>query len=106
CSDVPNGALPLQHATIRAGRLEIDGEPNPAGRYVVGSWQSRIGIEGRVAGRSSWLTALDLPRGAHVRWLAVGLDRDGWSGPRLDYTAWLRGRGRFSLRLSLPAGSP
>jgi hypothetical protein len=106
-SSIANGALPLQHATISAaGRLEIDGKPNPPGRYVVGSWGSRIGLDGRVLGHSSWLTALALPRGARVRWLAQGLDREGWSGPRLDYTAWRRGRGRFTLRLSLPAGTP
>ena len=105
-SDVPNGALPLEHATISyTGRLEIDGKPNPAGRYVVGSWGSRIGLEGRIVGRSNWLTAIDLPRGARVRWLAQGLDRNDYSGPRLDYTAWLGGRGRFAVQLSLPRGT-
>jgi len=107
-STAKNGALPLKTATISAaGRLLISGRPNPPGRYVVGAWGSRIGIEGELLGRSDWLTARELPRGARVRWLASGLDRNGYSGATLGYRAWLEGArrpGRFTVRLALPAG--
>jgi hypothetical protein len=109
-SNVANGALPLEHAAVSpSGRLEIAGAPNRAGRYVLGAWGSQIGIDGRVLGRSGWLTAIDLAAGARIHWLASGLDRDRWSGPTLTYTAWpggSPGRGSFALRLALPSSEP
>ncbi|HEY7207566.1 MAG TPA: glycosyltransferase family 39 protein [Gaiellaceae bacterium] len=109
-SNVANGALPLAHAQVSAaGRLEIAGKPNPAGRFVLGAWGSRIGIDGRRLGRSGWLTAMELPANARVRWLAAGLDRNGWSGPTLTYTVWPqapRRGGSFVLQLALPSGEP
>ncbi|MFN2628130.1 MAG: hypothetical protein ABR569_05785 [Gaiellaceae bacterium] len=105
-SSATNGALPLGQASdTPGGRLEIDGRPNPAGRYVVGSWGSRVAFVGRLLGRLGWLTAVELPRGAHLRWLAAGLDRDGYS-VALTYDAWPTGparSGHFTVDLVLPA---
>ena len=105
-TDKHAGVLPVATARVSpAGRLLVDGRPNAAGRYVLGAFGSRIGIDGDVVGRSGWLTAVDLARGARVRWLLAGMQRDGNSQSLLVYRVWPDAgatRGRFTLRLSLP----
>lgn len=109
-TDSPDGVLPIGAGSVsRRGRLLVDGRPSPAGRYVVGSFFSRAGIDGELLGRSGWLTALRLPRGARVRWLESGIQTDGTSLPFLVYRVWPDGsphKGSFALRLSLAGTWP
>jgi hypothetical protein len=97
--------LPLRGAGIsKQGRLLIDGEPNPAGTYVVANWNSQIGLSGTVVRRHAWQTEMTLARGARIHWLAYGLTHDETSLTDLTYLAYPphAEAGHFVVTLSLP----
>jgi hypothetical protein len=97
--------LPWQSAGIsKQGRLLIDAIPNAAGAYVLGSWNSQIGIDATVVRRHAWQTEVLLGRGARVHWLAYGLTHDHTTLTDMTYLAFLDHprAGRFIVTLSLP----
>jgi hypothetical protein len=100
--------LPLQVAHVQQdGALLIDDKPARAQTLVVNVAGSAIGLEGRVVAHPrDGLVVYRIPAGAHVRWLAVGLAPDGWTGTHFRYRAWHRRPGVYRLVLYVPKGTP
>ena len=100
--------LPVQVAHVQPdGALLIDDKPAKAQTLVVNVAGSAIGLDGRVVARPrDGLVVYRIPAGAHVRWLAVGLAPDGWTGTHFRYRAWHRGGGVYRLVLYTPKGTP
>jgi hypothetical protein len=100
--------LPVQVAHVQQdGSLLIDDKPARAQTLVVNVAGSAIGLEGRVVARPrDGLVVYRIPAGAHVRWLAVGLAPDGWTGTHFRYGAWHRRPGVYRLVLYVPKGTP
>lgn len=92
------------------GTLLVDGTPAPAGLLVVNDFATQVGLEGEtVAEPRDGLRLVRVGAAPRVAWLARGLFHDGWANGDFRYRAWPEepsARGRYRIRLSLPAGAP
>jgi hypothetical protein len=90
------------------GLLLVDGRPMQAGILVVNSVGTAIGLEGKVVARPRpGISAVRVPAGPHVRWLAEGMYPDGWASAEVRYRVWPSRpapAGAYRLHLELPSG--
>jgi hypothetical protein len=100
----PGDGYATRHARIdRSGRLLVDGRPERAGTLVVNDYDTALDIQGRrVASPVYGLTAYQVPAGARVRSMAVGIGPDRWADAVVHVRAWPANRGYFRVALSIP----
>jgi hypothetical protein len=100
----PGDGYATRHARIdRSGRLLVDGHPEPAGTLVVNDYGTALDIDGYVVARPVYgLTAYEVPAGARVHTVAVGIGPDRWADAVVRVQAWPATRGDYRVALSLP----